>query len=176
MAKAWTPMLPANSLWASTAEPAPDLPSLSGETRADVVIIGGGYTGLSAAHHIAKSGLAPIVLEANRPGWGASGRNGGVITAKFRLSFREIDSRHGRAMAKRMYEIAHESIEMVEELVAEYDITAAKLTRTGQVKAAHNHTTLKAAVDEAEWMEREMGDGDIRILDAHGVLEETGSK
>jgi gamma-glutamylputrescine oxidase len=175
MAKAWTPMLPANSLWASTAEPAPDLPSLSGETRADVVIIGGGYTGLSAAHHIAKSGLAPIVLEANRPGWGASGRNGGVITAKFRLSFREIDSRHGRAMAKRMYEIAHESVEMVEELVSEYGLTAARLTRTGQVKAAHNHTTLKAAIDEAEWMKREMGDGDVRILDAHGVQEETGS-
>ena len=176
MAKAWTPMLPANSLWASTAEPAPDLPSLSGETRADVVIIGGGYTGLSAAHHIAKSGLAPIVLEANRPGWGASGRNGGVITAKFRLSFREIDSRHGRAMAKRMYEIAHESVEMVEELVSEYGLTAARLTRTGQVKAAHNQTTLKAAIDEAEWMKREMGDSDVRILDAHGVLEETGSK
>jgi glycine/D-amino acid oxidase-like deaminating enzyme len=169
-------MAPANSLWASTAEPAPDLPSLSGEQRADVVIIGGGYTGLSAAHHIARSGLAPVVLEANRPGWGASGRNGGVITAKFRLSFREIDAAHGRAMARRMYEIAHESVEMVEELVSEYGISAARLARTGQVKAAHNETTLKAAIGEAEWMRREMGDSEVRILDAHGVREETGSK
>jgi glycine/D-amino acid oxidase-like deaminating enzyme len=176
MAQAWTSMIPANSLWASTAEPAPDLPSLSGEQRADVVIIGGGYTGLSAAHHIARSGLAPVVLEANRPGWGASGRNGGVITAKFRLSFREIDAAHGRAMARRMYEIAHESVEMVEELVSEYGVTAAQLTRTGQVKAAHNETTLKAAIDEAEWMKREMGDSEVRILAAHGVREETGSK
>jgi len=175
MAQAWTPMTPANSLWASTAEPAPDLPSLSGERHADVVIIGGGYTGLSAAHHIAKSGLAPVVVEANRPGWGASGRNGGVITAKFRLSFRQIDAAHGRAMARRMYEIAHESVDMVEELVSDYGITAARLTRTGQVKAAHNHTTLQAAVDEAEWMKREMGDDDVRILDAHGVQDETGS-
>jgi len=171
----WTPLPPANSLWASTAEPLREFPSLSGEVQADVAIIGAGYTGLSAAHHIAKSGLTPVVLEANRPGWGASGRNGGVITAKFRLSFRDIDAAHGRAMAKRMYEIAHDSVDIVEELVAEFDITGARLTRTGQVKAAHNATTLRAAISEAEWMKREMGDADVRVLDAHQVREETGS-
>lgn len=176
MTQAWTAMASANSLWASTATPLRIFPSLSREVQADVVIIGAGYTGLSAAHHIAKSGLVPVVLEANRPGWGASGRNGGVITAKFRQSFRGIDAGHGRAMAKRMYEIAHESTEIVEELVSEFGITAARLTRTGQVKAAHNQATLRAAIDEAEWMKREMGDGDVRILDAHEVREETGSK
>lgn len=165
-----------NSLWASTAEPLRDFPVLSGESQADVVIIGAGYTGLSAAHHIARSGLAPVVLEANRPGWGASGRNGGVITAKFRLSFREIDAAHGRAMAQRMYEIAHESTDMVEELVSEFAISGARLTRTGQVKAAHNHVTLQAAIDEANWMKREMGDAEVRILDAREVREETGSE
>ena len=176
MAQVWTPLASATSLWASTAEPLRAFPSLSGEVRADVVIIGAGYTGLSAAHHIAKSGLTPIILEANRPGWGASGRNGGVITAKFRQSFRGIDAAHGRAMAKRMYEIAHESTEIVEELVSEFGIAGARLTRSGQVKAAHNHATLRAAVDEAGWMKREMGDADVRILDAHQVREETGSQ
>jgi len=176
MAQVWTPLASATSLWASTAEPLRAFPSLSGEVRADVVIIGAGYTGPSAAHHIAKSGLTPIILEANRPGWGASGRNGGVITAKFRQSFRSIDAAHGSAMAKRMYEIAHESTEMVEELVSEFGIAGARLTRSGQVKAAHNHATLRAAVDEADWMKREMGDADVRILDAHQVREETGSQ
>jgi gamma-glutamylputrescine oxidase len=176
MAEVWTPMASANSLWASTATPLRVFPSLSGEVQADVVIVGAGYTGLSAAHHIAKSGLVPVVLEANHPGWGASGRNGGVITAKFRQSFRGIDAAHGRAMAKRMYEIAHESTEIVEELVSEFGIAAARLTRTGQVKAAHNHATLRAAIDEAEWMKREMGDAEVRILDAHEVREETGSQ
>lgn len=175
MTRDWSARPSANSLWEATAEPARDFPVLSGDQQADVVIIGAGYTGLSAAHHIAKSGLAPIVLEANRPGWGASGRNGGVITAKFRLSFREIDATHGRAMAKRMYEIAHESTDIVEELVSEFGITSANLTRTGQVKAAHNETTLKAAVDEANWMTREMGSAEVRILDKSGVREETGS-
>ncbi len=176
MAEVWTPMASAASLWADTAEPLPAFPKLAGEVKADVVIIGAGYTGLSAAHHIAKSGLSPVVLEANHPGWGASGRNGGVITAKFRLSFRDIDAAHGRAMARRMYEIAHESIEMVDELVSEFGIESARLTRSGQVKAAHNHATLKAAIDEAKWMKREMGDTEVRILDAHQVREETGSR
>jgi gamma-glutamylputrescine oxidase len=175
MTQDWTTLPSVNSLWASTAERGRDFPVLSGESQADVVIIGAGYTGLSAAHHIAKSGLAPVVLEANRPGWGASGRNGGVIRAKFRLSFREIDAVHGRAMAQRMYEIAHESTEIVEELVAEFAITSARLTRTGQVKAAHNHVTLQAAIDEANWMKREMGDAEVRILDAVDVRNETGS-
>ena len=176
MRQDWTALPLANSLWASTAEPLREFPVLSGECQADVVIIGAGYTGLSAAHHVAKSGLAPVVLEANRPGWGASGRNGGVITAKFRLSFREIDAAHGRAMARRMYEIAHESTDMVEELVSEFGITSAHLTRTGQVKAAHNVTTLKAAIDEANWMKREMDDAEVRILDAREVRDETGSE
>src|SRR3954454_1569534 len=175
MTRDWSALPSANSLWEATAEPARDYPVLSGESQADVVIIGAGYTGLSAAHHIAKSGLAPVVLEANRPGWGASGRNGGVITAKFRLSFREVDAVHGRAMARRMYEIAHESTDMVEELVSEFGISSAQLTRTGQVKAAHNETTLKAAIDEANWMTREMGSAEVRILDKRGVRDETGS-
>jgi glycine/D-amino acid oxidase-like deaminating enzyme len=169
-------MAPAASLWADTAEPLPAFPKLAGKVQADVAIIGAGYTGLSAAHHIANSGLVPVVLEANHPGWGASGRNGGVITAKFRQSFRSIDAAHGRAMARRMYEIAHESVEMVEQLVSEFGIGSARLTRSGQVKAAHNQTTLKAAIDEAEWMKREMGDAHVQILDAHQVRDETGSK
>src|SRR6202521_4143726 len=150
MAQVWTPLASANSLWESTAEPLRAFPSLSDEVQADVVIIGAGYTGLSAAHHIAKSGLRPIVLEANQPGWGASGRNGGVVTAKFRLSFRDIDAAHGRAMARRMYEIAHESVEIVEQLVSEFGIGSARLMRSGQVKAAHNGSTLQAAIDEAD--------------------------
>jgi gamma-glutamylputrescine oxidase len=176
MTEVWTPFAPANSLWMSTAEPMRSFPCLSREVQADVVIIGAGYTGLSAAHHIAKSGLVPVVLEANRPGWGASGRNGGVITAKFRRSFRAIHAAHGRAMARRMYAIAHESTDIVAELVAEFGILSARLTRSGQVKAAHNLATLQAALDEADWMKREMGDADVRILDAHQVRDETGSQ
>jgi gamma-glutamylputrescine oxidase len=163
------------SLWASTALPLPALPRLQGDAQADVVIIGAGYTGLSAAHHLARSGLNPLVLEANHPGWGASGRNGGVITAKFRLSFPAIAAAHGKEMAKRMYEIAHESVEIVNELVDEFGIASAGLSRSGQVKAAHNEQTLKDAVAEAEWLAAELGDTSMSVLSAAQVREETGS-
>ena len=171
----WSHLDAAPSLWRATASAVRDFPALNGEAKADVVIIGAGYTGLSAAHHLAKSGLDPLVIEANRPGWGASGRNGGVLTAKFRLSFPAIAESHGKEMARRMYAIAHESTDMVSELVSEFDIQDANLTRSGQVKAAHNEETLKYAVTEAEWLRRELGDESMTVLSAAETREETGS-
>ncbi len=175
MTAAWQALDAAPSLWQATARPLRELPPLAGDAQADVVIVGAGYTGLSAAHHLAQSGLAPIVLEANRPGWGASGRNGGVITAKFRLSFPAIAAGHGRDMAKGMYDIAHEATDIVSELVDAHGIDDAGLTRSGQVKAAHNHETLAYAVQEAEWLRAELGDTTMSVLDADQVREETGS-
>ena len=67
---------------------------------------------------------------------------------------------------RRMYEIAHRIDRDRRGTGSEFGITAAQLTRTGQVKAAHNQATLKAAIEEAEWLKREMGDHDVRILDA----------
>ena len=174
-ASTWQSLEAAPSLWGATATPLRAFPALAGDAQADVVIIGAGYTGLSAAHHLAQSGLSSIVLEANRPGWGASGRNGGVITAKFRLSFPAIASAHGKPMAKRMYEIALDAADIVTELCEAYGIDAANLTRSGQVKAAHNQETLAYAVKEAEWLRAELGDTTMSVLDAGQVRAETGS-
>lgn len=172
---AWSSLEAAPSLWGATATPLRAFPALQDDAQADVVIIGAGYTGISAAHHLAQSGMSSIVLEANRPGWGASGRNGGVITAKFRLSFPAIAAAHGKPMAKRMYEIALEATDIVTGLVEAYGIDAANLTRSGQVKAAHNAETLAYAVKEAEWLRAELGDTTMSVLDAGQVREETGS-
>lgn len=166
---------PAPSLWAATAMPPREFAPLEGDAQADVVVIGAGYTGLSAARHLAASGLEPLVLEADQPGWGASGRNGGVITAKFRRSFPDIAAAHGKDVAKRMYDIAHEAVDSVAEMVDEFGIAGANLTRSGQVKAAHNHETLAHAVAEAQWLKVELGDGTMSVLSADQVREETGS-
>jgi gamma-glutamylputrescine oxidase len=175
-APSWQAKTAASSLWMATATPARDFLPLHGDTQADVAIIGGGYTGLSAARHLAASGLEPIVLEANRPGWGASGRNGGVITAKFRPSFPAIAAQHGKDTARRMYELAHEAVDCVAETVDALGIAGANFTRTGQVKAAHSQETLRYAVAEAEWLGAEFGDRTMTVLSASEVAAETGSK
>jgi len=67
------------SYYTATAHPAPDHPKLEGDLRTDVVVIGAGYTGISAALELAQRGYEVVVLEAHRVGWGASGRNGGQV-------------------------------------------------------------------------------------------------
>lgn len=69
----------ANSLWTPTANPAPVFAALTEQIAADVAIIGGGVTGMSAALHLAEAGVQVVVLEAKSPGWGASGRSGGQL-------------------------------------------------------------------------------------------------
>jgi glycine/D-amino acid oxidase-like deaminating enzyme len=67
------------SLYAETACQPPETPPLDGDRSVSVAVIGGGFTGLSAALHLAKRGVDVAVLEAHQPGWGASGRNGGQV-------------------------------------------------------------------------------------------------
>ena len=166
---------PVRSLWTATAVPARAFAPLAGEVQADVAIVGGGYTGLSAALHLAESGLAPVILEANSFGWGASGRNGGVVSAKFRLSFAEAASRHGMDVARRMYAIAHESVDLLEALVDRHAIAAADYRRVGQVKGAHTAASLAAAVADMAWMRSAMGDAGVEELSRGEVAAETGS-
>jgi gamma-glutamylputrescine oxidase len=106
------------SLWQETARERPAPPVLTGESRYDVAVIGGGYTGLSTARYLAAEGLAPVVIEANRIGWGASGRNGGVVEGKFRRSFSDIAGRFGLETARRMHDLGHEAVEHAAEHTA----------------------------------------------------------
>src|SRR5258707_14749795 len=68
-----------NSLWAAVTPPGPDLPRLIGTAEADVVVIGGGFTGLSTALHLREAGGEVAIVEAVGPGWGASGLNNGQV-------------------------------------------------------------------------------------------------
>ncbi len=166
----------ARSLWASTAVPATSLPRLETDMRADVVIVGGGYSGLSAAHALQQRGIHPIVLDANAIGWCASGRNGGVVSAKFRLSFPGIAGSYGIDAARRMHRIAHESVDRVEELIDEFGITSARFERTGNLRCAHTERAFSAIADEAQWLRRELGDDSVSVLTRAQVAQETGSQ
>ncbi|MCE8025386.1 MULTISPECIES: NAD(P)/FAD-dependent oxidoreductase [Halomonadaceae] len=164
------------SLWRDTSDQAFDLPCLRGDAQADVVIIGGGYTGLAAAHRLAQRGMAPLVVDANPIGWGASGRNGGVVSAKFRLAFPVIAQRHGIEVARRMHRLALRSVDEVASLVEEYGLADARFIRCGNLRCAHTERAFGYLTEEAQWMRRELGDDSLRLLSAGEVAEETGSR
>jgi len=99
-----------------------DLPVVDGARRADVCIVGGGYTGLSAALHLAKRGYRVVLLEARKPGWGASGRNGGQLCSGQRKDQMELDSMVGADAARQFWELAEAAKQTAREIIAEYGI------------------------------------------------------
>lgn len=164
------------SLWTATAGPAPALQSLTGDRQCDVAIIGGGYTGLSAAHHIASSGREPIVIEANTLAWGASGRNGGVVSPKFRVGFPTLMARFGRDTALQMYRTGYQAVDSVVEMVDTLGLTEARLQMGGHIAAAHNEHALAGLEATANWIKRETGGASSAMISADDVAELTGSK
>src|ERR1700757_1474234 len=89
--------------YAESASRAPERPSLAGCRTADICIIGAGYTGLSAALHAAETGARVIVLEAERVGFGASGRNGGQIHTGLRKEQTSLERWLGAAHARDLW-------------------------------------------------------------------------
>lgn len=97
------------SLYADQNAPLPPFAPLRGETRADVAVVGGGYTGLSAALHLAKAGRRVVLLEAQRVGFGASGRNGGQMGSGQRLDVDDLERIAGKAAARRLWDMAEDA-------------------------------------------------------------------
>ncbi|MEF2552948.1 FAD-dependent oxidoreductase [Aurantimonas sp. A2-1-M11] len=158
-----------------TARARPVLGEPGGQDSADVVIVGGGYTGLSAARRFVERGVRPLIVEANGIGWGASGRNGGVLSPKFRLAIPAIARQHGLDVARRMAGLGHEAVDAVREAVRRDGIDDADLTMTGNLRCAHSPSAFDALKDEARTMREDFGDETSRILDRDEVAEETGS-
>jgi gamma-glutamylputrescine oxidase len=94
------------SWYQATANAHAPYPALEGDIDCDVAVVGGGYTGLSAALELAGRGYAVAVLEAHRVGWGASGRNGGHIVTGYNLAMSDIARMVGQADAHRLWDMA----------------------------------------------------------------------
>src|SRR5215472_3646870 len=105
----------------SSAEPAP-FPSLTTARRADVCVVGGGYTGLSAALHLARAGADVVLLEAQRIGFAASGRNGGQIHSGLRKDQATLEQWLGKRHARALWDLAEDAKSLVRELIAEHAI------------------------------------------------------
>ncbi|MGI4856891.1 MAG: NAD(P)/FAD-dependent oxidoreductase [Janthinobacterium lividum] len=167
---------PAPSLWRDMAgqDPAPG-GALANDLAVDVAIIGAGYSGLAAAHALQKRGVQAVVLDANPIGWGASGRNGGVVSSKFRVSFPAIAHLHGLDAARTLHRLAHDGVRAVEQLVDEFQLDAARFERTGSLRCAHNAHALRGICAEADWVRAQLGDTSMSVLSRNEIADETGS-
>ena len=162
------------SLWLTTANPAPDLPALHGDLQTDYAIIGGGYTGLAAAHHLARAGAACVVLEANDVGWGASGRNGGMAVLRYKKSWAGLARDLGHEAARGMHQLLLGALDLLEATVAEYRIDCG-FTRCGHITAANGKAALAELREDVQWLGTEGGDAVPRIADAAETAALTGT-
>jgi len=112
-------------LWAATAPAAPALPSLDGRHVADVLIIGAGFTGLSAAIRLCREGRRVIVLDAAEPGWGASGRNNGQVIAGLKQDPEVIETLYPGEAGRRLVRFGSEAPGVVFRLIDEFGIDCA---------------------------------------------------
>jgi glycine/D-amino acid oxidase-like deaminating enzyme len=132
------------SLWVAVTPPGPDLPRLTGSAEADVVVVGGGFTGLSTALHLREAGVDVAIVEAMEPGWGASGRNNGqVIPTLSRHDPEDIVARHGAA-GERFVGLLRDSASVLFDLARRYQIQA-ELEQTGWVQPVHSPGRIKIA-------------------------------
>jgi len=161
-----------SNLWRVTADTAADLSLNQGATDVDVLIIGGGFTGLRAAIGLADSGHSVALVEAGDLGWGASGRSGGQVNPIMRLQSRKLASLIGEAAADRLIRATIGSANEVFQLIARHGM-ACDATQRGWAQVAHCDSAAESLRGLAEdW--RRFG-ANIQELDKEETWEATGS-
>lgn len=148
-------------------------PSLAGAAEADVCVVGGGYTGLSAALHLAEAGFSVTLLEASRVGSGASGRNGGQVHSGQRQDQDWLEARLGTGPAHTLWDLAEEAKALVRGLVARHGIDCD--LRDGIVAAAHKPAYVAAYHAAAEKLARDYGYDLTQPLDAGAIGDLLGT-
>lgn len=162
-----------HGLWAATAPEAPETVPLRIEARADIAVIGAGFTGLSAALHLAESGADVAVVEANEIGFGGSGRNAGLVNAGLWLPLPEMVARLGAEAGERLIRDLGEAPGIVFDLIARHRIDC-EAVRAGTLHLAHSvagRRMLEARC--AEWARR---GAPVEILDTAAAAEATGAR
>jgi len=160
------------SLYAETAiSPAPT-PPLDTDKTVSVAIIGGGFAGLSTALHLAEQGIDTIVLEAQEPGWGASGNNGGQLNPGLKLDPDTIEAAFGADLGRRMIAFAYNTPTFTLDLIRRLGI-ACEARQNGTLRAAYHEANAAAVEKTAEQcIRRGMP---VTLLDRNAVREATGT-
>jgi glycine/D-amino acid oxidase-like deaminating enzyme len=136
------------------------------------VIVGGGFTGLSAALHLAEAGVDTVLLETGEPGWGASGRNGGQVITGLKQSASELERTFGSGRGRRVFDFAEGAADFLFALVGRHGIEC-EAARTGWIRAVHSHAALGAIAPAVEEMRRR--GAPLEMLDRERVEELLGT-
>jgi glycine/D-amino acid oxidase-like deaminating enzyme len=159
--------------WTASAEPGPEVTALSREERTDVAVVGAGYTGLSAALHLAERGAGVVVLDAAEPGWGGSGRNGGQVIPGLKHDPDELEHRYGAEIGRKMWQTAGTAADVVFELIARHKI-ACHAQACGWIAAAPHASALKSLRSRTEQWQRR--GAPVELLDTGRMAELTGTR
>jgi glycine/D-amino acid oxidase-like deaminating enzyme len=142
------------SRYAETARPAPETPPLDGDRSVSVAIVGGGFTGLSVALHLAEQGVDVAVLEAHEPGWGASGRNGGQVNPGLKPDPDEVEADFGTRRGARMVAFSGNAPNVVFDLIQRHQI-ACEALQSGTLRTAFGRQSVNGVRRTAEqWARR----------------------
>jgi glycine/D-amino acid oxidase-like deaminating enzyme len=161
------------SLWAATAPAAPAAPPLLESTATDVLVIGGGYTGLSTALHLAERGVGVTVLEANEPGWGASGRNGGQVNPTLKHDPDDLVRMLGAERAEPLIDAISRSADLVFDLIDRHAIDCQPV-RAGWLQLSYSEKGVPAMHARArQWGRRGVP---IELLDRAAVARRVGTE
>ncbi len=144
-----------NSYYAATANAWQTQPAFTGEGKYDVAVIGGGYTGLSAALACAEKGLKVALFEAKTIGFGASGRNGGQLIPGLRWSMREIDEEFGRERAQAIFDLAYGAVGRVKDRITKHGIDCD--LKSGHLEAAYKPAHFDAMRRDGDFLAKEFG-------------------
>lgn len=159
-----------DSYYAATRNDRTERPALAGDHEADVCVVGGGFTGVSTALNLAERGYDVVLLEANKIGWGASGRNGGQVCSGYSASMDSLEGWVGKGDAKLLFDIAEEAKGIIRERVARHAIDCD--LRWGYFNAATKPKHLdwmRAA--EKSWS-RDYGYGDYVLAETPAAARE----
>jgi glycine/D-amino acid oxidase-like deaminating enzyme len=160
------------NLWTATAAPAPSTPPPPASRRADVAIVGAGFTGLTAALHLAEQGIDTVVLDAAPLGGGASGRTGGQVIAGLKHDPDELEAMFGGERGARVVELVGNAADELFALVDRYKIDCVPV-RAGWVQLAHSAEMLATVHRRAEQWQRR--GAPVVLLDRRGTAELVGT-